>query len=149
MSLPQCCHSKTPNVHPIVVWDFSPHKTLAWKQTCHAVVVLRLKDRLLPRLDAIHCRLQTNPLQCMHLWMCCALCHPLSVNAHRMCHLWRSLATSTNNNVQCIIHATNGKAFLVHCPSLQLPIPHPLLRELIERKALCSFQFLVCFEPFH
>ncbi len=48
----------------------------------------------------------------------------------------------------CIIHATNGKAFLAHCPSLQLPIPHPLLRELIERKALCSFRFLVCFEPF-
>jgi hypothetical protein len=48
----------------------------------------------------------------------------------------------------CIIHATNGKASLAHCPSLQLPIPHPLLRKLIKRKASCSFRFLVCFEPF-
>jgi len=49
----------------------------------------------------------------------------------------------------CIIHATNGKALFAQCPSLQLPIPHPLLRELIERKASCNFQFLVCFEPFY
>jgi hypothetical protein len=48
----------------------------------------------------------------------------------------------------CIIHATNGKASLTHCPSLQLPIPHLLLRELIKRKASCNFRFLVYFEPF-
>jgi len=38
----------------------------------------------------------------------------------------------------CIIHATNGKASLAHCPSLQLPIPHPLPRELIKRKAYAT-----------
>jgi hypothetical protein len=37
----------------------------------------------------------------------------------------------------CIIHATNGKASLAHCPSLQLSIPHPLIRELIKHKASC------------
>ncbi len=44
---------------------------------------------------------------------------------------------------------TNGKAFFAHYLSLQLLIPHQLLRELIERKASCNFRFLVCFEPFH
>jgi hypothetical protein len=77
----------------------SLRKTSTWKQTCHAIIVLRPKDRLLSRFDAIHCHLQANPLQCMHLWMCSALCHPLSTNAHRMWHLWRSSTTSANNNI--------------------------------------------------
>jgi hypothetical protein len=86
---------------------FLLHKTLAWRQTCHVVVILRPKDQLLPRLNVIHCRLQTNPLQCMHLWMCRALCHPLSTNTRRMWHFWRSSAAFANNNIHLMLGVHN------------------------------------------
>ncbi len=121
-------------------------------EACHIVVILRLKDRLLPSLMPfiVICK-QTHYNAC--IFECVVFCaiHYLQMligcGTFDVVQQHPQIITFTRCRV-CIIHATNGKASLAHCPLLQLLIPHPLLKELIKCKALGSFQFLVCFEPF-